>query len=919
MGIGVSPHRRRRTGVPEREASTPASGEDASFGLRLTGARSGTPASVPGGGPASAPPPGPARPPRSRLRVRDWRVPNKLIAVLLVPSLAFLVLAAIQVTALADEAQTLNQFERQVRLAGPITTLVHQVQDERDTTLAGLGALLPLPEPQRDTGKLGNLLAEQYTNVDGAIADLRARVADAQPDTAAWREAWALANNWLGQLTAVREGVRTNAIGALGAYDYYAQLDDALLALLGTPSPGSGHTDLIEAQNGLIAMGRTKELASRLRGRVAAVTAARRYQPGDYVDVADLRGQYVQALVSFRGSSPTNQVFVYDDLVRGKAVYDTGRLAQTLVDSTGRGRVPVGNDEWWTASTTQQDLTRQVEQRLVSRVTDVAGARSSAQTRRTLLATAVILAVLALALLTSVAIGRSMAASLLRLRHQALRVADGELPELLQRLSSVRAEVPEVAVRESPVRSADEIGEVAEAFTAVHRSAVHLAVEQATMRRNVNAMFVNLARRSQVLVERQLELLDELERDERDPDQLHNLFRLDHLAARMRRNDENLLVLAGTEAARRWSAPVSLPSAVLAAMGEIEQYTRVRHDIADNPHVAGHAVADLVHLLAELLENATSFSPPTTPVLITGQQTRVGGAFIEIADEGLGMSERALVEANEVLAAPPAADVAASERMGLFVVSHIAARHGVTVRLRGADPGVVASVELPPNLVTLEQRPGVGRGVVRPGISALAAAVLPASATATAQITAPAVPSAPGLSRLPLGRSGRRGIAAAGGDDPDARSAWWSRSGRSGAGARGGNGLARPAGHGSPQAGYGAAAAGGGHPQQSAGGTPISGVPVPPAAGGQFAGAAPPAVPITGGTASSGLPLRVPMAQLPQDTAAAPRVPAQRDDPDPMAIGGVLSRFYGGVRRAEAEDASTSGPAPWRGAGSEED
>ena len=187
----------------------------------------------------------------------------------------------------------------------------------------------------------------------------------------------------------------------------------------------------------------------------------------------------------------------------------------------------------------------------------------------------------------------------------------------------------------------DEIGEVAEAFVAVHRSAVSVAVEQAPMRRTVNAMFVNLARRSQVLVERQLELLDELEREESDPDQLDNLFKLDHLAARMRRNDDSLLVLAGSESTRRWSDPVALPAVVLAAVAEIEHYPRVRHEAIDPVHVVGHAVGDLVHLLAELLENATVFSPPHTPVQVTARGGERVGAIIEISDDGLGMSPAA--------------------------------------------------------------------------------------------------------------------------------------------------------------------------------------------------------------------------------------------------------------------------------------
>ena len=207
------------------------------------------------------------------------------------------------------------------------------------------------------------------------------------------------------------------------------------------------------------------------------------------------------------------------------------------------------------------------------------------------------------------------------------------------------------------------------------------------MRRNVNAMFVNLARRSQVLVERQLELLDDLEREESDPDQLDNLFKLDHLAARMRRNDDSLLVLAGSEATRRWSDPVALPAVVLAAVAEIEQYPRVRHEAIDPVHVVGHAVADLVHLLAELLENATVFSPPDTSVQVTARGGERQGAIIEISRRGPGhVAGGPARRPTTLLAAPPAADVAASERMGLFVVSHLAARHGVRVRAARRRP-----------------------------------------------------------------------------------------------------------------------------------------------------------------------------------------------------------------------------------------
>ena len=213
-------------------------------------------------------------------------------------------------------------------------------------------------------------------------------------------------------------------------------------------------------------------------------------------------------------------------------------------------------------------------------------------------------------------------------------------------------------------------------------------------------------------MERQLELLDDLEREESDPDQLENLFKLDHLAARMRRNDESLLVLAGTDSTRRWNRPVGLGAVLLAAAAEIEQYQRVRLESVADVHVVGHAVGELVHLLAELLENATAFSRPDTVVVVTARVEARGSALIEIADHGLGMSPAALVEANAVLATPPAADVAAVERMGLFVVSHLAARLGVRVRSDGGEDGLVARLVLPDGPAGSGRRGGAGRAGV---------------------------------------------------------------------------------------------------------------------------------------------------------------------------------------------------------------
>ena len=228
----------------------------------------------------------------------------------------------------------------------------------------------------------------------------------------------------------------------------------------------------------------------------------------------------------------------------------------------------------------------------------------------------------------------------------------------------------------------------------MHREAVRLAAHEARLRGNLSAMFVNLSRRSQMLAERQLGIIDSLEQAEQDPDRLSGLFRLDHLATRMRRNSENLLVLGGHEDPRKWSQPVPLLDVVRAAISEIEQYERIALNVQPGVLITGRAASDVVHLAAELIENATAFS--SAQVLVTAGMLNSGGALIEITDEGLGIADQDLASANWRLDHPPVIDVGVSRRMGLFVVVRLAARHGIRVRLKQAQPrGLSALVWLP--------------------------------------------------------------------------------------------------------------------------------------------------------------------------------------------------------------------------------
>ncbi|MFF0154857.1 nitrate- and nitrite sensing domain-containing protein [Micromonospora sp. NPDC005203] len=804
---------------------------------------------------------------RSPFRLRDWRMSTKLATVLMVPSMAFLVLAGVQTSALVGRTTALNDFSRQVGIGRQITTVVHQLQQERDRSAGELGE-------RRGGGDRDNAasnLRPLQTVTDRAIVDLR-RAAEPLADAdASWRVAYSEAMEAYDQVVDIRPAIPPAVLSSDTILSNYHRAISAMLDLLAEPTPGQDQPALNNAVLRYVQLARVKELSSRLRAQLYAASRAGGYGTEDRVLLADLRGQQLTALGAFRVAATDDQIRRYDETTVTPEFQVATRLEERSLPASDAPPKVVPSEQWWAASQQRQDLLRQLEAGVLDDAVRQADDASSGQLRTTLLVVGGIVVVLLVALLISLLIGRSVARSMRLLRSQAIRIAQVELPDALDRLKTVTGGVPAIDVAPAVVRSLDEIGELAEAFVAVHRSAVTVAVEQALMRRNVNAMFVNLARRSQVLVERQLELLDDLEREESDPDQLENLFKLDHLAARMRRNDESLLVLAGTDSTRRWNRPVGIGSMLLAAAAEIEQYQRVRIESVSDGYVVGHAVGELVHMLAELLENATAFSRPDTLVMVTAR-VEAATALIEIVDSGLGMSPAALAEANAVLASPPAADVAAVERMGLFVVSHLAARLGVSVRLDGGQDGLVARLVLPAVLLAPEGPVELDPPAPARMLATSAAREMAAPPGGAREADAPGA----GFGARDLPVAGRRPGAAvprqarpvpvrsadvltpAG--DPGAGAGWWSREGSS--------------------------------------------APAVPAA------AVPPAIPVTAGTNERGLPVRVPMAQLSAVTRTAqPTSAPNRVDLDPEAVGGMLSRLYSGVRRAEAEDTTEiSGP-----------
>jgi signal transduction histidine kinase len=308
-----------------------------------------------------------------------------------------------------------------------------------------------------------------------------------------------------------------------------------------------------------------------------------------------------------------------------------------------------------------------------------------------------------LALILLVLLARSILKPLRILRASAFDVADRRLPAVIELLRTTGGRDKGIKIDPVPVYSREDVGQVARAFDAVHGEAVRLATEQAVLRANVNDMFVNLSRRSQGLVERQLRLIDDLELGEQDSDRLAALFRLDHLATRMRRNGENLLVLAGAELRQRSGQPVPIVDVLRAALSEIEEYQRVTMQQLPSAMVSGLAVNDIVHLVAELLDNATAYSSPESLVTLSARFAEERGFTIEISDEGAGMPPARLTAINQQLATPAAVDASVSRQMGLFVVGRLANRHGITVQLSSAEGlGVTVTVTLPKALVAAE-------------------------------------------------------------------------------------------------------------------------------------------------------------------------------------------------------------------------
>ncbi|QDY79201.1 sensor histidine kinase [Streptomyces qinzhouensis] len=650
----------------------------------------------------------------SRLALRNWRISTRLVSLLTLPVVAATALGGLRINESMDRMKQLEHMQLLTDMSQEASKLAIALQYERDTTAGPLAnnpnaSDFKVIEPREATDRAAKTFLEAGVGVN---------IVDGDDTINAFRTTLGQIYAQLNKISEIRKTAYNNRNSSALTVEAYHQLINSLLDLSSEMAQATNNQDMIKRARALSAFAAAKEYASIQQAVIAAALPGGGGQKGTSLSEADrLYGQGAQngmdnALDKFTNAYESldgNALEVLAPMEHNRPdIATVASLAdRAFKDSNGLKNARAQSHlDWTDAYSARIDAMKLIESSLLDDLETKARELREESKRDAIINGALIFFVLGVSLVGAFIVARSMIRSLRRLQDTATRVAQDRLPELVKQLSESDPEDVDTSVESVGVHSRDEIGKVAAAFDEVHREAVRLAAEQALLRGNVNAMFTNLSRRSQGLIQRQLSLISELESREADPDQLSSLFKLDHLATRMRRNGENLLVLAGEEPGRRWTRPVPLVDVLRAAASEVEQYERIELAAVPATEVAGRVVNDLVHLLAELLENATSFSSPQTKVRVTGHALPDGRVLVEIHDTGIGLSPEDLAAINERLASPPTVDVSVSRRMGLFVVGRLSLRHGIRIQLRPSESGgTTALVMLPVDVAQGGRKP----------------------------------------------------------------------------------------------------------------------------------------------------------------------------------------------------------------------
>ncbi|MGW0612288.1 nitrate- and nitrite sensing domain-containing protein [Streptomyces sp. NPDC002788] len=647
------------------------------------------------------------------MRFRGKSIRRKIVALLLVPLVSLTAIWAFATVLTGREAGGLFNVSTVVEKIGyPMEDTVRVLQEERRQTLVYLA------DPRASDGLAA--LRRSRTATDEAVAGIRDNARN--PDV---RDA--MGRDTDEQLTAVldafegieslRRSVEDGTVNRSQALDLYNRLVDPCYVLL-TNLHVVDNIELDKEYRALVNLARARELLSREDALLGSALIVGRISRSEEREISDLVAQRTLMYDVSLQQLPVAERDRYESFWKSASSAPLRVAEEAALDSgTGTPR-GVTAKSWDSAAGNVLDELGTLDDQANDRYQDRVHPVAVGVIAKAVIAGALGLIALLLSLFLSVRVGRTLIRDLRQLRLEAHEASGVRLPSVMRRLSAgeqvdVETEVPRLEYDKN------EMGEVGQALNTLQRAAVEAAVKQAELRAGVSEVFVNLARRSQVLLHKQLTLLDAMERRTEDTEELADLFRLDHLTTRMRRHAEGLVILSGAAPSRQWRKPVQLMDVVRAAVAEVEDYERIEVRRLPRIAVTGPAVADLTHLVAELLENATVFSPPHTAVQVLGERV-ANGFTLEIHDRGLGMAAEALLDANLRLAETPEFELSDTDRLGLFVVSRLAQRQNVRVSLQPSPYGGTTAVVFIPDALLTDDVPdtnGLGFRLDRPQLA----------------------------------------------------------------------------------------------------------------------------------------------------------------------------------------------------------
>jgi signal transduction histidine kinase len=619
-------------------------------------------------------------------RGRGSSIRSRVLAIALIPSIALLVAGVALAGYLVFDAVQARTFATKIRNSEqPAIPFFVATQEERRLTLSALAG-----NPADRAA-----LATQRVKTDAAAAAVLTNLqgfAGFVPDSV--QRNIAIEGGLLAKLPSTRAQVDTGQASLTAAYTYYNQIIDQFvqgLAGLAQSAPDAENAYLRLIAVPLFTSADEMERSDALS---AAGVSAGGLSDDEFRTYAGQIGAYHAALDAAVPNMDPDVKAAYDKLVAG----DSWKTLTTVEDSFLRdshAKLGVPEAQWRSASRDVGNSLMNLFVQQSSHATDSAIDQADSTLVTSLIAAAAALLLAIAVFFVALRLSNRLIGRLHRLREDTLDIADVRMPELVRRVRA--GEHVDLDAEVSMLdHGADEIGQVAEAFNKAQQTAIAAALDEAKTREGTKAVFLNIAHRSQVIVHRQLKVLDQAERKQEDPDQLDTLFQLDHLSTRARRNAENLIILGGGQPGRQWRNPVALAEIARGASAETEDFARVKMSKLPAIAVTGPVVGDLVHLLAELIDNATAFSPPQSKVEIRGNV--VGkGVVIEVEDQGLGIEPEQAEQFNTLLADPPDFGImalSAEPRLGLFVVARLAARHGIAVTLRESAYGGTRAIVL---------------------------------------------------------------------------------------------------------------------------------------------------------------------------------------------------------------------------------